>query len=113
MGATAGLLIAGALASLGGLDRTRGRARALASLGRPMAWVAGMPLGGLLAELDWRYSHLGVPLAASLAGMAALARLRRPARRTSAGRPLHSVPAWAVPELFLLRRGAVYWCSPR
>jgi predicted MFS family arabinose efflux permease len=101
VGAAAGLLIAGALAASAAWSESGRRARALAvaSLGQPMAWVAGMPLGGLLAELDWRYSLLGVPLAASLAGAAALARLRRPARRTPAGRPLRSLPAWAVPEL--------------
>jgi predicted MFS family arabinose efflux permease len=102
VGAAAGLLIAGALAASAAWSESGRRARALAvaSLGQPMAWVAGMPLGGLLAELDWRYSLLGVPLVASLAGAAALARLKRPARRTSAGRPLRSLPAWAVPELF-------------
>jgi predicted MFS family arabinose efflux permease len=101
VGAAAGLLIAGALAASAAWSEPGRRARALAiaSLGQPMSWVAGMPLGGRLAELDWRYSLLGVPLAASLAGMAALARLPRPVRSTSAGRPLRSVPAWAVPEL--------------
>jgi predicted MFS family arabinose efflux permease len=102
VGAAAGLLIAGALAASAAWSESGRRARALAvaSLGQPVAWVAGMPLGGLLAELDWRYSLLGVPLAASLAGMATLARLPRPARSTPAGRPLRSLPAWAVPELF-------------
>lgn len=102
VGAAAGLLIAGALAASAAWSEPGRRARALAvaSLGQPMAWVAGMPLGGLLAGLDWRYSLLGVPLAASLAGMAALTHLPRSARSTSAGRPPRSLPAWAVPELF-------------
>ena len=68
VGAAAGLRIAGALAASAAWTEPRGRALAIASLGQPMACVAGMPLGGLLAELDWRYSLLGVPLAASLAG---------------------------------------------
>ena len=101
VGAAAGLLIAGALAASVAWSRSGRRARVLAaaSLGQPMAWVAGMPLGGLLAELDWRYSLLGVPLVASLVGTAALARLPRPARAAHAGRALRSLPTWAVPEL--------------
>jgi len=101
VGAAAGLLIAGALAASAAWSEPGRRARALAvaSLGQPMSWVAGMPLGGLLAELDWRYSLLGVPLAASLAGSAALARLPRPAGSTPAGRSLRSLPVWAMPEL--------------
>jgi MFS transporter, DHA1 family, inner membrane transport protein len=101
VGAGAGLLIAGALAASAAWTESGGRARALAaaSLGQPMAWVAGMPLGGLIAELDWRYSLIGVPLAASLAGIALLAGLPRRARSTPSGRALRSLPAWAVPEL--------------
>jgi len=101
VGAAAGFLISGALAASAAWTEPGRRARALAvaSLGQPMSWVAGMPLGGLLAELDWRYSLVGVPLSASLVGVAALARLPRPPRSTSAGRPLRNLPAWAVPEL--------------
>ena len=101
VGASAGLLISGALAASAAWSDPARRARALAvaSLGQPMSWVAGMPLGGLLGELDWRYSLVGVPLTASLVGMAALARLPRSRRSTSAGRPLRSLPAWTVPEL--------------
>jgi DHA1 family inner membrane transport protein len=101
VGGAAGFLIAGALAASVAWSAPGERARALAvaSLGQPMSWVAGMPLGGLLAELDWRYSLLGVPLVASLAGMAALARQRRPLHSGSPGRTLRSLPAWAVPEL--------------
>ena len=101
VGGAAGLLIACALAASAAWNGTGRRARALAvaSLGQPMSWVAGMPLGGLLAELDWRYSLLGVPLAASIAGTAALAHLPRAARSTPAGHRLRSLPVWAVPEL--------------
>jgi predicted MFS family arabinose efflux permease len=101
VGAAAGLLISGALAASAAWTEPgrRGRVLAIASLGQPMSWVAGMPLGGLLAELDWRYSLIGVPLSASLVGVAALGRLPRPPRSTSAGRPLRSLPAWAAPEL--------------
>ena len=102
VGAAAGLLIAGALAASAVWSESGRRARvlAVASLGQPMSWVAGMPLGGLLAELGWRYSLFAVPLAASLAGGTALARLSRPASSTPMGRPLRSLPVWAAPELF-------------
>lgn len=102
VGGAAGVLIAGALAASVAWSRSGQRARALAvaSLGQPMSWVAGMPLGGLLAELEWRYSLLGVPLLASLVGLAALARLPLPAAPPSRGRRLRSLPPWALPELF-------------
>jgi predicted MFS family arabinose efflux permease len=101
VGAAAGLLISGALAASAAWTEPARRARvlAIASLGQPMSWVAGMPLGGLLAGLDWRYSLVGVPFAASLVGLAALASRPRRERSTPAGRPLRSLPAWAVPEL--------------
>jgi len=101
VGAAAGLLISGALAASAAWTEPGRRARALAivSLGQPMSWVAGMPLGGLLAELDWRYTLVGVPLSASLVGVLALARVPRRSRSSSAGRSLRSLPAWALPEL--------------
>jgi DHA1 family inner membrane transport protein len=101
VGAATGMLIAGALAASAAWTASGDRARALAvaSLGQPLSWVAGMPLGGLLASLDWRYALIGVPSAASLAGFAALARLPRPTRSAPAGRTLRSLPTWAIPEL--------------
>ena len=102
VGAAAGLLIAGALAATAAWTEPARRARtlAVASLGQPISWVVGMPLGGLLAQIDWRYSLIGVPLAAAVAGVGALERFAPPARSTSRGRALRSLPAWAVPELF-------------
>jgi MFS transporter, DHA1 family, inner membrane transport protein len=102
VGSATGLLISGALAASAAWiePARRSRALAVASLGQPMSWVACMPLGGLLAQLGWRYSMLGVPLAASLAGAAALVSVPRSARSGPSGRPLRSLPAWAVPELF-------------
>jgi predicted MFS family arabinose efflux permease len=101
VGAAAGLLIAGALAATAAWTEPARRARtlAVASLGQPISWVVGMPLGGLLAQIDWRYSLVGVPLAAAVAGVGALGRFAPPARSTSPGRALRSPPAWAVPEL--------------
>jgi predicted MFS family arabinose efflux permease len=101
VGAAAGVLISGALAASAAWTEPGRRARALAiaSLGQPMSWLAGMPLGGFLAELDWRYSLVGVPLSASLVGVLALARVPRHSRSSTPGRSLRSLPAWAFPEL--------------
>jgi DHA1 family inner membrane transport protein len=73
VGAATGLLVAGGLAAAAAWaapERSTATV-ALASLGQPASWVAGMPLIGLSAELGWRYAWLGVPLAAGLAGLAA------------------------------------------
>ena len=55
--------------------RTRVVAHALA--GPPAAWIAGMPLIGLVAEIHWRLAFLALPLpAALLAGLAVAGRPR-------------------------------------
>ena len=74
VGAATGLLISGGLAAAAtwALPERRAKTVAWASLGQPTSWVAGMPLIGLTADLGWRYAWLGVPLAASVAGLAAV-----------------------------------------
>jgi predicted MFS family arabinose efflux permease/GNAT superfamily N-acetyltransferase len=57
--------------------RTRVVAQALA--GPPAAWIVGMPLIGLVAELHWRLAFLAFPLPAAL--LAALAVAARPGDR--------------------------------
>ena len=53
--------------------RTRVVAHALA--GPPAAWIAGMPLIGVVAEVHWRLAFLALPLPAALvAGLAVAAR---------------------------------------
>jgi DHA1 family inner membrane transport protein len=55
--------------------RTRVVAHALA--GPPAAWIAGMPVIGLVAEVHWRLAFLALPLpAALLAGLAVAGRPR-------------------------------------
>ncbi len=55
--------------------RTRVVAHALA--GPPTAWVIGMPVIGVVAEVHWRLAFLALPLpAAVLAGLALVARTR-------------------------------------
>lgn len=74
VGAAAGLLISGGLAAAATWAPADRQAKALAwaSLGQPASWVAAMPLTGMTANLGWRYAWLGVPLAAGLAGLAAV-----------------------------------------
>jgi predicted MFS family arabinose efflux permease len=56
-------------------ERTTVVARALA--GPPTAWIVGMPVVGLVAEIDWRLTFVALPVpAALLAGAAALGRPR-------------------------------------
>jgi predicted MFS family arabinose efflux permease len=49
-------------------------ARALA--GPPTAWIVGMPVIGVVAEVDWRLTFLALPLPAALLSL--LAAVRRP-----------------------------------
>ena len=83
--------------------RTRVVAHALA--GPPSAWIAGMPVIGLVAEIHWRLAFLALPLpAALLAGLAAAGRPRDvplTGRGTSLGGLLRLAKArrWALGEL--------------
>jgi predicted MFS family arabinose efflux permease len=95
--------------------RTRIVSHALA--GPPAAWIVGMPIIGLVAEVDWRLAFLAFPLpAALLAGLALAARpgdhpiraaetslrglLRRPAARRWALGELLANSAWAGTLVF-------------
>jgi predicted MFS family arabinose efflux permease len=112
IGAAAAILLSAGVAAVGEWAEPGERARVLswALLGQPAAWVAGMPLIGVISQLDWRYAWLAVPLAASLVALPAVAllpgraaRLPRAAQATSAGpepvwrRP--PVARWAIGEL--------------
>jgi predicted MFS family arabinose efflux permease len=84
-------------------ERPRIVAHALA--GPPTAWIVGMPLIGLVAEIDWRLAFLAVPLpAALLAGLAAAAR-KPDVPLADVGRPLSCLlrrlgtRKWAIGEL--------------
>ena len=107
VGAATGILVAGGLAAAAAWAAPERRTATLAwaSLGQPASWVAGMPLIGASAELGWRYAWLGVPLAAGLAGLAAVgARPRQepvgaPASRAHPLRWDVKLAGWAVGEL--------------
>lgn len=96
-------------------QRTRVVARMFA--GPPAAWIVGMPLIGVVAEVDWRLAFLALPLpAALLAALAAAARprgapipradsslrdlLRRPPARRWALGELCATSAWAGTLVF-------------
>jgi predicted MFS family arabinose efflux permease len=112
IGAAAAILLSAGVAAAGEWAEEGRRARVLswALLGQPAAWVAGMPLIGVISQLDWRYAWLAVPLAASLVALPAVARLQgradplpRAAQTTSAGtKPVWRRPPvarWAIGEL--------------
>lgn len=61
--------------------RTKVVAHALA--GPPAAWIVGMPLTGLVAEVDWRLAFVALPLPAALVALLAVA--GRPPDRPLAG----------------------------
>ncbi len=107
IGAATGLLVAGALAAAAAWSAPERRAAtvAWASLGQPASWVAGMPLIGLCADLGWRYAWLGVPLAAGLAGLAAVGARPREQRAGASAPSGHrlrwdtKLAGWAIGEL--------------
>jgi MFS transporter, DHA1 family, inner membrane transport protein len=83
--------------------RTKVVAHALA--GPPAAWIVGMPVIGVVAEIDWRLTFLALPLPAALvAGLAVLGRPRDEplagARSSLAGLlGRHDARRWALGEL--------------
>jgi predicted MFS family arabinose efflux permease len=85
-------------------DRTKIVARALA--GAPAAWIVGMPMIGLVAEVDWRLAFLALPLPAAIVAGVAVARrpsdVPIPGARASLLRVLSQRDArgWAVGEFF-------------
>lgn len=84
--------------------RTRVVAHALA--GPPAAWIAGMPVIGLVAEIHWRLAFLALPLPAAL--LAGLVVAGRPRDTALAGRGtslrgllrLSEARRWSLGELF-------------
>jgi predicted MFS family arabinose efflux permease len=85
-------------------DRTKIVARALA--GAPAAWIVGMPMIGLVAEVDWRLAFLALPLPAAVVAGVAVARrpsdVPIPGADASLLRVLsrRDVRGWAVGEFF-------------
>ncbi len=104
IGMAAAILLSAAVAAAGEWTRPGERARVLswALLGQPAAWVAGMPLIGVISQLDWRYAWLAVPLAASLIALPAVAVQPGRAARLLAGgeaTPGQTRPVWRRPPV--------------
>jgi predicted MFS family arabinose efflux permease len=83
----------------------RSRVLALTLLGPPLAWIVGMPLVGILGEVDWRLSWIAVPVAMALVALALLLRQHAtPPAPARAGLRLvltsPGVARWTVGELF-------------
>jgi len=102
-------VLAGGLAAAAEWTDPEDRPRVLAwtLLGQPGAWVAGMPIIGLVADLDWRLAF-AIPFTAAATALVAVRRRARSApagaRKAESGsgtsiwrRP--DVVAWAVGEL--------------
>jgi predicted MFS family arabinose efflux permease/ribosomal protein S18 acetylase RimI-like enzyme len=108
------MLLTAAIAASAAWSTPESRTRVVATMyaGPPAAWIVGMPLIGVVAEVNWRLSFLVLPLpAALLAGLAAAGRphdaplaatgtslrdlLRRPAPRRWALGELLATSAWA------------------
>ncbi len=85
-------------------SRTRVVAHALA--GPPAAWIVGMPVIGLVAEVNWRLAFVALPLPAALLVGVAVARRPGDAPLTGAGPSLagllgrREARRWALGELF-------------
>jgi DHA1 family inner membrane transport protein len=107
IGSGLGIVVSAAVAGAAewAADGNRARVLSWALVGQPAAWVAGMPVIGAIADVDWRLTWLA-PFAASLLALGAVRR-RRPATPASAlsvtWRHVWRDPAvagWAIGELF-------------
>jgi predicted MFS family arabinose efflux permease len=102
LGAGVSLVLAGGLAAAGSwaLEGERATLLSWAMVGAPSAWIAGMPVIGLLGGHSWRLAWL-VPLTASLVTLHAVSRRKRglpePAPTSVLRRP--GVNRWAFGEL--------------
>ena len=102
-------VLAGGLAAAAEWTAPEHRPRVLAwtLLGQPGAWVAGMPIIGLVADVDWRLAF-AVPFTAAATALIAVRRRARGREREVGGAELGSgtsiwrrpdVVGWAVGEL--------------
>jgi MFS transporter, DHA1 family, inner membrane transport protein len=93
-----GLVVATGIAAAGSWPAADRRPHVLAwaIAGMPAAWIAGMPIAGVVADLHWRATWIAVPTLSALAALV-LVRLRPadpPSRRAA-----EAVGAWRRPEV--------------
>ena len=98
LGIGIGLLVAVGIAAAGVWPAPDRRAHVLACAiaGMPAAWITGMPVVGLVAEIHWRLAWVAVPTVVALAAVIVL-RLRpadAPSSRTG-----DAVSAWRRPDV--------------
>jgi predicted MFS family arabinose efflux permease len=98
LGIGIGLLVSVGIAAAGVWPEPDRRAHVLACAiaGMPAAWITGMPVVGLVAEIHWRLAWVAVPTVVALAALVLL-RLRpadAPSRRTG-----DAVGAWRRPDV--------------
>jgi predicted MFS family arabinose efflux permease/ribosomal protein S18 acetylase RimI-like enzyme len=113
------LLLTAAIAASAAWTAPEGRTRVVAHMfaGPPTAWIVGMPIIGLVAEVDWRLAFLALPLPAGLLALLAAATrpgdapipgaggslrdlLRRPVTRRWVAGELLATSAWAGTLVF-------------
>ena len=121
IGSGLGIVLSAAIAAAAEWAPPGQRARVLswALLGQPAAWVVGMPLAGVVADVNWRLAWLTVPLVASLVALAAVrgrprsapaAALKTNWRRLGRNR---AVAGWALGELLAFAgwSGTLVYCG--
>jgi predicted MFS family arabinose efflux permease len=98
LGIGIGLLVATGIAAAGEWPPAAARPSVLAwaIVGMPAAWIAGMPVVGAVAALDWRAAWRAVPMVAALATLALLRLRPADSRSTRSG---DAVGAWRRPEV--------------
>ena len=106
LGVGIGLLVAVGIAAAGEWAAPAERAHVLAwaIAGMPTAWIAGMPVVGLVADVDWRLAWLAVPTVSGLVALLLL-RLRPPdlaTRRTG-----DAAGAWRRPDIARFTAGEI------
>ena len=113
IGVGAGLSYSAAVAAAAEWAAPEARSRVLAAalLGPPLAWVIGMPIAGVVGDVDWRYAWLAVPLTAALAALVVLFRVPRsaPAAQKAGLRTVFEQPGvigWSLGELPPTPRGS-------
>jgi predicted MFS family arabinose efflux permease len=99
------LLVGGTVAAAEWVPRQhRTRVLSWALVGPPAAWIVGMPLIGVLGEIDWRWPWLALPLGAALVAGVAVA-LRPESPRTAGSDSMTAVlrdpstARWVLGEL--------------
>lgn len=105
VGVALGVVLSGALAAAAEWEPSeQARTLSWALIGQPAAWIVGMPIVGRIAEVDWRWTWVAVPMVASLIGLACL--LSRPRDRAGGPGPDEpgmwsrpGVAGWALGEL--------------